>query len=274
MIERRLACFPPGNEAQPRLGAALAALTGLESFADVGSLSEAIRTGRVDATVVFVDVKTFDLAESTLRRIRATFPSHPLVAYYNPRGLSPRHLVTIAQSGITELVHLDVDDSRITFNRILNNASRVTYADTLFGLLKGDVPEPLHSVFVFSLQHAGRRLDVDELAASLGLSKRTLSWRMAQYRAPSPRMFLTWSRLLVAALLLDDHSRTLDSVSDQLNFTGGHALGAVFFRYMDRGIITLRNEGVLEQVLAAFRLAMKGSPEDPPGSLPARIRRG
>lgn len=274
MIERRLACFPPGNEAQPRLGAALAALTGLESFADVGNLGEAIRTGRVDATVIFVDAKTFDLAEATLKRLRATFPAHPLVAYYNPRGLSPRHLVAIAQSGITELVHLDVDDSRVTFNRILNNASRVTYADTLFGLLKGDVPAPLHSVFVFSLQHAGRRLDVDELAASLGLSKRTLSWRMAQYQAPSPRMFLTWCRLLVAALLLDDHSRTLDSVSDQLNFTGGHALGAVFFRYMDRGIITLRNEGVLEQVLEAFRLAMKGNPEDPPGSLPARIRRG
>lgn len=273
MIERRVACFPPTNEALPRLSAALTAMSGLEPFADSGALVDAIRTGRIDATVVFVDEKTFEAAEAALKRVRAHFASHPLVAYYIPRGLTPRHLFKIAQSGITELVQMDVDDARHTFARILDSASRVTYAQTLAALLHDDVPPALRSVFLFALEHAGSDMDVPQLAASLGLSKRTLSWRMEQLRTPPPRVFLTWCRLLVAALLLNENGRTLDTVAERVNFPDGHALGAVFFRYMGRGIVTLRGEGVLDQVLERFRLAMNGGPEVPP-SLPAGIRRG
>ena len=271
MIERRVACFPPDNESSPRLRAALGALTGLVGFSDVGALIEAIRASTINVTVVFVDVTTIEVAELTLRRLRTNFPSHPLVAYYNPRGLTSRHLFNVAQSGITELVQLDVDDSRLTFGRILNAASRVTYAQTLFDLLKNDVPVGLHSLFLFALEHAGRRMEVTEMAASIGLSKRTLSWRLAQHGGLSPRLFLTWCRLLVAALLLKDSGRTLDSVGDQLNFSGGHALGAVFFRLMGKGVVALRQNGVLEEVLDAFRTEMSG-PAPGGSSLPTRSR--
>ncbi len=273
MIETHVACFPPDNESLPRLRAALGAATGLVPFAEMGDVIEAIRAGTVSVTVVFVDVNTIDVAEMTLRRVRTSFPSHPLVAYYNPRGLTPRHLFNVAQSGITELVQVDVDDSRLTFGRILNSASRVTYARTLAELLRNDVPADLQSLLLFSLEHAGRRLDVSELAASLGLSKRTLSWRLAQQGVPSPRIFLTWCRLLVAALLLNESGRTLDAVADQLNFSGGHSLGGLFFRYMGKGIIALRHDGVLDEVLEAFRAAMSG-PASGAASLPTRLRQG
>ena len=273
MIERRVACFPPDNASLPRLRAALGTVTELAPFADVGALNDCIRTGTISATVMFVDVTTIDVAETALRRLRANFPVHPLIAYYNGRGLTPRSLIAIAQSGITELVQLDVDDSRLTFARILNSASRVTYAQTLADLLKNDVPEEIHSILLFSLEHAGRRLEVTELAATLGLSKRTLSWRMAQQGAPSPRLFLTWCRLLVASLLLNESGRTLDSVADQLNFSSGHSLGGVFFRHMGRGIIVLRRLGVLDQALAAFREEISG-PTGDSSSLPTGLRQG
>ena len=273
MIERRIACFPSENGPEPRLRAALGTQTELAPFSDAGALIECIRTGTISATVVLVDAVTIDVAETVLRRIRANFPVHPLVAYYDGRGLTPRNLITVAQSGITELVQLGIDDSRLTFARILNSASRITHAQTLADLLKKDVPEGLQSLFVFSLEHAGRRLEVTELAATVGLSKRTLSWRMAQYGAPSPRLFLTWCRLLVASLLLNDSGRTLDSVADQLNFSDGHSLGAVFFRCMGKGVIALRKVGVLDEVLAAFRREMSG-PSGDASSLPTRLRQG
>ena len=271
MIERRVACYPPENASLPRLRAALGSVTELVPFADVTALIDAVRSGSISVTVVFVDASTIDVAESAVRRIRAILPVHPLVAYYNSRGLTPRNVVGLAQSGITELVQLDVDDSRLTFGRILNAAARVTYAETLSNLLNPYVPEDLHSVFLYALEHAGRRLEVTELAAALGLSKRTLSWRMAQHGVPSPRVFLTWCRLLVASLILNDSGRTLDSVADQLNFSGGHALGAVYFRYLRRGIIVLRQVGVLDQTVIAFRDAMSG-PSPGGSSLPMRLR--
>lgn len=253
---------------------ALGGHSNLEPFSDLNLLTEAIRAGGVSATVVIVDLATFDKAEAALRRIHTSFESHPLVAYYDPRGLTPRHILTLAQSGITDLVQLDVDDSKLLFGKILDSAARVSHARTLVDLIGRDMPPAMRSVFAYALEHAGRSMDVPELAASLGLSKRTLAWRMAANRVPSPRIFLTWCRLLVAALLLNERGRTLDSVADQLDFSGGHSLGAVFFRYLGRGIQQLREEGVLDETLEAFRLALKGRKEDgpPPPSLPVGSR--
>lgn len=252
---------------------ALGAFAALEPFTEVSPLLDAIRADRVSTTVVIVDLATFDQTETALRRIRASFAAHPLIAYYDPRGLTPRHILALAQSGITDLVQLDVDDSRLLFGKILNSAARVSYAQTVFDLVGRDIPPAMRSLFTYALEQAGQSMDVPELAASLGLSRRTLAWRMSQNGLPSPRIFLTWCRLLVAALLLDERGRTLDSVADQLDFSGGHSLGAVFFRYMDRGIMTLREEGVLAATVEEFRLALKGK-RPPPPSLPAQSQRG
>lgn len=270
-MERYVACFPANNEALPRLSAALASEVRLQPCADVNSLIDAIRNGRVDATVVFVDERTFESAEIALKKVRSGFASHPLVAYYHPRGLSPRHLLRIAQTGIAEVVQYDVDDDRHNLARILNAATRVTHAEALAARLQQDIPEDLRPILVYALEHAGTEMDAPELAAAFGLSRRTLNWRMREYNVPRARKFLTWCRLLVAATLLNDNARTLDSVSDQLNFPGGHALGVVFTRYMNRGVKSLREDGVLEAVLGAFR---KELTQRRPASLPARTRRG
>ena len=273
VTERSVACYPADKTRAAHMRGALGGHSSLEAFSDLTLLTEAIRAGSVDATVVIVDLATFDKAEAALRRIHASFESHPLVAYYDPRGITPRHILSLAQSGITDLVQLDVDDSKILFGKILDSAARVSHARTLVDLIGRDMPVAMRSVFSYALEHAGRSMDVPELAASLGLSKRTLAWRMNQQGLPSPRIFLTWCRLLVAALLLNERGRTLDSVAEQLDFSGGHSLGAVFFRYMDRGIMTLRDEGVLAATVEEFRLSLTGK-RPPPPSLPTSSRGG
>lgn len=274
MTDRSVACFPADKVRLAHMRGVLGAYTSLEPYIELGDLIDAIRAGGVSASVVIVDLNSFERIEAALRRIHAAFPSHPLVAYYDSRGLTPRHFLSLAQSGITDLVQLDVDDSRLLFGKILDSASRVSHAQTLLDILGSDIPYAMRSVFVYSLEHAGKSMDVPVLAASLGLSRRTLAWRMNQHGLPSPRIFLTWCRLLVAALLLNERGRTLDSVADQLDFSGGHALGAVFFRYMDRGIMTLRDEGVLAATVEEFRLALKGKKGPPPPSLPLTSREG
>jgi AraC-like DNA-binding protein len=249
---------------------ALGSYTSLEAFSAVAPLVEAIQAGRISATVIIVDAASFDNREAVLHRIHASFASHPLVAYYNPRGLTPRHLLSLAQTGITDLVQLDVDDARHIFGKILESAERTTHAQILTDRLSADLPPKARSVFRFALEHAGQSMDVSELAAALGINRRTLAWQLKQYSLPSPRVFLTWCRLLVAALLLDERGRTLDSVADQLDFPGGHSLGAVFHRYLGRGVVSLREDGVAEEVIGAFRKTI--SRYTP--SLPLTLREG
>ena len=236
-----------------RLRGALGSYSTLEPFDDVTLLFDALRVGRISMTLVMVDASSFEFAEGALRRLHADFPSQPIVAYCDPRGLTQRHIFALAQTGITDLVQLDVHDSKHLFGRILESAERTKHAEILSDQLEDDIPPGLRSVFAFALQNAGQSMDVPQLAAALGLSKRTLAWRLRQHSFPPPRVFLTWCRLLVAALLLDERGRTLDSVAAQLDFPGGHSLGGVFFRYMGRGIIALREDGVANEVISAFR---------------------
>ncbi len=264
MTERRVACFPANRALEARLRGALDNLSTLEPFAEVAPLLDAIRVGRVSMTIVIVDAATFDVTENALRRLHNSFPAHALVAYYNPLGLTPRHFLTLAQTGITDLVQLDVDDRKHVFGKILESAERTKHAQILNERLESDIPPALRSVFLFALEQAGKSMDVPQLAAALGVNQRTLTWRMREQQLPSPRIFLTWCRLLVAALLLDERGRTLDSVAAQLDFPGGHSLGAVFFRYMDCGITKLREESVLEAVIAGFRAAIVEVSESTP----------
>jgi AraC-like DNA-binding protein len=252
VTERRVACFPANTALLARIRGAIGNASSIEAFTAVAPLVEAIRAGRINTTVVLVDAATFETQELVLRRIRASFASHPLIAYYNPRGLAPRNLLLLAQSGITDLVQQDVDDSKHIFGRILESAERTTHAQQLVDRLRHDIPAAAHSVFQFALEHAGRSMDVPRLSSALGTNRRTLAWRLKQNRLPPPREFLTWCRLLVAGLLLDERGRTLESVADQLNFPSGHTLGAVFFRYTGRGIVALREEGVSDAVIATF----------------------
>ena len=270
MIDRRIACFPDDKALLARMRRALGPAANFEAFSSVPPLVEAIRSGQIKTTVVSVNAANIDKNILVLRTIRLGFTSHPLVAHYDPQGLSPRNLLSLAQSGVDDLVQIDVDDSRHLFGPILEKAQRRAHAQILVDRLAADIPLTLRSVFSYALDHAGESLDVPELAAALGVNQRTLTWRLSQHMFPSPRAFLTWCRLLVAGLLLDERAHTLDSVAELLNFSSGHALGNVLHRYMGRGVLSMREEGVSTAVIDAFRKrTMKKQP-----SLPVTLAEG
>jgi hypothetical protein len=268
--ERIVACFPADKALVARMRGALGSYTALQPFSTVLPLVEAIRGGTIAATVVIIDERSFESNEAVLRRIHAGFPSHPLVAYYNPRGLTPRHLLALARTGVSDLIQLDVDDGRHVFGRILDSAERTTHSQILCDRLSTDIPAAMRDVLRYALEHAGKSMNVAELASALGIHKRTLTWRLGHHRLPPARRLIFWCRLLVASLLLDEPGRTLDSVATQLNIRDGHVLGNMFFRYLNRGVAALRADGVSEEVIAAFRREIRTRS----ASLPLTLREG
>ena len=259
MIERRVACFPADRSIVARVRGALGLSVALEPFVDIAKLLTAIRAGAVSETVVVIDVSSFEYALTALRRIHTDFPSHPLIAYSYERGLTDRHVFLIAQTGITDFVN--ADDSKLALGRTLESAQRIKHAEILFERLECFVPANAHSVFRYALEHAGESLDVPQLAAALGVNKRTLTWRLKQQRMPSPRLLLTWCRILVASMLLDEPGRTLQSVAGQLDFSDGHNLGMVVVRYLGRGIEALRKQGVMDEAIRKFRSTIEDEGE-------------
>lgn len=270
MTDRSIACFPASKALLARLRDALGPTATLTPFTDVAPLIHAIRHGRIQLSIVTIDLDSFEQITAMLRRIHVAFPSHPLVGYYHARALTARHLLELAHCGVVELVQAEVDDSRHVLGRILESAVRISHVQTLSDALLDDIPVPVRPIFLYAIEHAGRSMKVPELCAALGVSKRTLSYRLQLHGAPSARLFLTWCRLLVAGLLLNDAGRTLDAVADQLNFPSGHALGNLLARYFGRGVDALRTDGISREVIAAFRTALT----DQTRSLPPTTRKG
>ncbi len=262
-----VACIPATPVLVARLQGAVGEPGRVHPFVGAAAALPSIIQGEIDATVVAVTVADFEQALCTIRLLIEVAPTHPVIAWCEMRALSTRQLLDVAQTGVTELVLREVDDGPFVLLQVLTAASQRSLARRVEERLSDHVPRRLRSLFRYALEHAHESLTVDAVAASFGVTRRTLSNRLAEQGFPRPRFFLTWCRLLIASSLLDDTGRSLESVALQLDFSSGHGLGILFRRYVGVGIEELRSRHVSTATENAFRLAIAGLTQPQSGPL-------
>lgn len=221
-------------------------------YTDEVALLAGIARGNVAMTIVEGGGNTQALAVRTIRRIRETFPVHPVIAWCDLRVMPSLDLLDIARAGPQELVRHGLDEVRAVFTRIMASAMRRAAGAQISEMVQNDLPRTLRPVFEYAVEHASEHLDRDEFAAAFGISRRTLHNRLVSTGLPPTRTFLTWCRLLVATAMLDQPGHTLDSVAGQLGFYDGHNLGVALKRYSGSSITQLRKGGVLNAAVDAF----------------------
>ena len=226
-------------------------------FADEVALLPALTRGGIALTVVEAGGSTHELAVRTLRRVHDDFPQHPLIAWCDLNRMRSHELLEVARSGVQDIVRRDLDELRHAFTRILASATQRAISGQIAAALQDLVPRSLMPVLEYALERANQRLERNAVAAVFGVSRRTLHDRLINHRLPPTREFLTWCRVLVASALLDQRGHTLDSVAGQLDFSDGGVLGHVLRRYTGAGINKLRDGGVLDASLAAFRASIE-----------------
>ncbi len=251
-----IACVPESPLLIARLRAAMGKDGSVRPFAEASGALPAIVHEAIDLTVVAVDPTSVEWSLRTIRLLRAALPSHAIVAWCSWRQPASRVLLDIANAGVTELVLRDVDDMQHVLSQVLSSARQRSKAGELEARLGPLIAEPIRPLFRFALDHAHESLSVDSAAAAFGITRRTLRNHLVAHRLPRPRVFLTWCRLLVAGVLLDEHGRSLDSIAGQLDFPSGHGLGMVLRRYLGVGITVLRDGRVSATVEEAFREAL------------------
>ena len=228
--------------------------------ADDVELLIAVSSGRVALTVVEAGGGSNAAALLALRRLREGFPKHPVIAWCDVRTIGSQELLEIARAGVQDLVRHDFDELRHVFARILASATQRAISDRILEELSDVVPQRLHPLLAYVLEHSDEHLDRDGVAAVFGLSRRTLQNRLTEAQLPTIRPFLTWCRLLVAAALLDEPGHTLDSVAAWLDFHDGANLGVTLRRYTGTNITRLRARGACKEALRAFRDVVDRSP--------------
>lgn len=216
---------------QLRLGSALAGRATLEWLDRPAEATLALTRTLTDVLIVCLTTAGAPSAISAIRAVRAAFPSLAIVAYCDVHELDRQALVRTIQAGATDLIFRGIDDGRTVAQHALAHAVHVTHVDRWLTEFRPLIREELRPYLRHGLLTPAAADDLSGTAAAFGLARRTLSKRLAALGAPPPRRFFTWTRLLLAASLLSEPGRSLQSVALQLQLGSANALRQLLQRY-------------------------------------------
>lgn len=207
------------------------------------------------ATIVVLDHRDYE-GNATLpavRRLRHEFPSVPVVMYLPISAVASGVVMEYARAGVSQLVFQGVDDFKTSLRTAVNAALDQVSAAALAAEIEPLIPPTVVPFLRYCLEHSRRNITVEEVAAAMGVHRKTLVDRLKAARLPSPRAMIGWCRLLIAARLLDDPGRTIEQVALKLDFPSGAALRNLFKRYTGLRTTEVRENGGVRCLLHAFK---------------------
>jgi AraC-like DNA-binding protein len=176
-----------------------------------------------------------------------------ILAYYIPGRATSSELATLMRAGAHQLVLHDLDDERTVLQAAFRSAEQTTVAEVILEELGDELPPSVRPLVELYLQGVDGPVSIQQAARQLGVHRRTLHHRMEVAGFPVPTELRAWCRLFLAARLLEDPGRTVESVALQLDFHSSSALRNLLKRRTGLAPHALRAAGGLQYLLAEFR---------------------
>lgn len=187
-----------------------------------------------------------------LRVFLADFAWIPVVATVRGGGEPAELHLTLRRWGVSELLVQDVEDTPAG----IANAIRFAQGKALQGVLEEILPAAMPGRVRKLLFAAARAVSAGghspDLAAVLGVTETTVIRRCEQLRLPAPRRILAWMRVLLAARLLADGSRTAQGVAYACGYATEAGLRRVVQNFLGMGVTELRRRGALRVAARTF----------------------
>lgn len=189
----------------------------------------------------------------SVRKLRSEYPSVPIVMYLPMSAVVSGAVMEYAKAGVSQLVFQGVDDLKASLRLAINVALDQMSAITLIAEFEPHVPASVVPFLRYCLEHARRDITVEEVADAMGVHRKTLVDRLKAAHLPSPRAMIGWSRLLMAARVLDDPGRTVEQAALKLDFPSGAALRNMFKRYTGLRTTEVRQNGGVRCLVHALK---------------------
>ena len=193
---------------------------------------------------------------STVYPFKARWADVPVIAYAQYSADTMRQCLHAGHVGVSEVIVRGSHDLAESITPILERRSahpmvRAIISDVL--RVRGQLEVQAVRIFHYALEHVRERLTVNELAAGLGVSRRTVTNQLAHAGLESPERFLMWSRILVLAWLLRNETYSINRAIQILGFESP-AFRHLVARYLDHSCEGLRGpDGLAHVVLAMAR---------------------
>lgn len=190
-----------------------------------------------------------------VRRLKMRAERLTLVAYVSLTADRARDLFDAGRAGFDGLLLAGQDDTPAAFRAVLERASARGVAQLLRPRL-ADLPPLVRDAAMVAVTRAHLRLTSQRLAEICGSPKRVLLAALDQFGFPPPQKLLAWGRLIVAAQMLEDETRSADAVARLLDFPSGSAFRNTCQRYLGATPHEIRANGGAAWTAQKFLVAI------------------
>lgn len=187
------------------------------------------------------------------RAFRAEFPSVVLVPYGDFQRRPGRDVLLLAaELGVQGVVTLNADDHATSLRLILAEAQSATVVGRVLAGLEHVTPPELVPLLRIVLHRAHAPVCPDDVAGAFHRHCKTIRDHLRAAGFPPLNKLIVWARLFHAAMLLQDRSRSLESVALTLQFPSSSALHNQFGRYAGEGVRRAVQQRGLDALVDAF----------------------
>lgn len=208
------------------------------------------------ATVVIVEIPDIALAdapapetidvsriEELTRTLRREHPAVPVLAYTPLTAAASRAVITLAHAGITNVIIAGHDDLNHAVGPIIARAASLSIAESAYRTLAAVASPGVAEILHFALRYGANAPTVAHVAAALHVHRKTLAGWCRASGAPSPRVLITWCRLIIAVERLAGARWSTERVARAMGFGSGSALTGLIRRHIGLSRAELREHG-------------------------------
>jgi AraC-like DNA-binding protein len=185
------------------------------------------------------------------RMLKRKYPRMILVAYIAFAPDRVHDVFDAGRQGIDGLIVEGSDDAPRALLAQIERAEARSLVGTMRRSLDG-VPTVALDATLLAVTRANDNLTPDQFAQAFGLARRTMAARLSAVGFPSLQRLLTWGRLLLAAHLLEDSSRSAERVSKSLQFPSATAFRNTCQRQLGATPSEIRERGGARFVKGLF----------------------
>ena len=191
-------------------------------------------------------------AVDVVRCVARQWPGTAIVIFCPPRSDDAVSFRALALAGAHQFVFEGVHNTAAALAAAVEYAYRASSADIVLQKLEPLVPLELHSIVHVVLARPDTLTTVDQVAAALGVHRKTLVNRCARAGFIRPAELIMWCRLALVAYALERSGATVEAIAHSLGFASHTALRNLLKRHSGKKATEIRGGGGLSVLLEAF----------------------
>jgi AraC-like DNA-binding protein len=227
----------------------------VESLSSWGEVAAALcKTSLVSVAVVdpYLGVHKRAHLAPELRALLWNFPSVTVIAGVEMRPDRCADFRMLGEWGVTEIFSVENGNLEM-LARVLRSARGRPLQSLLQRSLPSRTGGRARSILDAAAEVASMGGHPRDLARKLYASKRTLLRWCDREGLPTPRQLLVWMRVLLAAELLEDPRRSVESVALSCGYTSDSGLRRALYDCIQMSPTALQDRGAVETASHAFR---------------------